>query len=262
MNLLKKTLFILYTKDESQHFGADAGWLDNVRWSPRVSVLFDGQGGTVLTNLQMYYADDCYTNLPAPFLLDSLFGGWWTTPDGQGVEVYNGMLVPPANHTLYARWLSANEVLNSPVDLLWTLGGGAMWFAQTNEVKQGIASMQSGSIGNNQQTQTPVPVPFTWIDNFYPGLSDTSAYEAIASGRGINQRPVWESYVAGLNPTNPLSQFIANIRVSNDIRLILWPPDIYPDRIYTVWGKTNLADTVWGPTNADSRFFKVKVEMP
>ena len=36
------------------------------------------------------------------------------------------------------------------------------------------------------------------------------------------------------------------------------------ERIYTIWGKTNLTDgTDWEcPTNAAHRFFKVKVELP
>jgi hypothetical protein len=107
-----------------------------------------------------------------------------------------------------------------------------------------------------------VPIPFSWLNLFYSGLSGSNAYEVAASVTGPNSHPVWESYVAGLNPTNPLSRFIASIIISNDAHLVTWTPDLRPDRIYTILGKTNLTDTVWGPTNAASRFFKVNVEMP
>lgn len=109
---------------------------------------------------------------------------------------------------------------------------------------------------------TVIPVPFYWIDIYYPGLQNKSAYEAIAIATGTNGRPVWESYLAGLSPTNPASAFIANISISNDFPIVIWSPDIRPDRVYTVLGKTNLTDTTWGPTNSASRFFKVTVDMP
>ena len=46
-----------------------------------------------------------------------------------------------------------------------------------------------------------------------------------------------------------------------------WAPDLdeggtKSERVYMVEGKTNLVDRSWGPTNAASRFFRVKVEMP
>ena len=34
------------------------------------------------------------------------------------------------------------------------------------------------------------------------------------------------------------------------------------ERVYTVEGRESLTDGDWGPTNAASRFFRVKVNMP
>jgi len=69
-------------------------------------------------------------------------------------------------------------------------------------------------------------------------------------------------FVAGLVPTNPASEFVAEITYSTNTPSITWTPD-YPDsRTYTVEGKTNLTDAAWMmPTNAAHRFFRVKVEM-
>ena len=41
-----------------------------------------------------------------------------------------------------------------------------------------------------------------------------------------------------------------------------WKPRL-DDRVYTVWGKTNLMDTTpwYTPTNSATRFFKVTVEL-
>ena len=48
---------------------------------------------------------------------------------------------------------------------------------------------------------------------------------------------------------------------------VTWSPNLNTngiERIYTIWGKTNLTDGAdWEcPTNAAHRFFKVTVEMP
>ncbi len=48
--------------------------------------------------------------------------------------------------------------------------------------------------------------------------------------------------------------------------VIGWEPDLNEggtkhERVYTVEGKANLTDS-WAPTNAASRFFRVKVSMP
>ncbi|MEI7900735.1 MAG: InlB B-repeat-containing protein [bacterium] len=113
-------------------------------------------------------------------------------------------------------------------------------------------------------TTSPVAVPYLWLNQNYSGLSSVADYENVTmNSLGANGLWVWESYVAGLVPTNPGSQFLANIVCSNGVRGITWNPDLRPNRLYTVEGKTNLTDDAWhSPTNAGSRFFRVKVQMP
>ncbi len=105
---------------------------------------------------------------------------------------------------------------------------------------------------------TPVPVPYDWLDPYYPDIEP----DVSAIATGANGLPVWESYVADLNPTNSVSRFVARIAVTNDTPYISWTPDSRPKRRYFIEGKTNLADTVWIPTNSATRFFRVKVELP
>ena len=73
--------------------------------------------------------------------------------------------------------------------------------------------------------------------------------------------------MAGIDPTSTTNHFLAQIVVTNGSAAVTWTPDLNEggtknERIYTVEGKTNLGDELWGPTNAASRFFRVKVEMP
>lgn len=107
---------------------------------------------------------------------------------------------------------------------------------------------------------TPVPVPYEWLAEQYPEEPETN-YEFLANSVGANGVYVWESYVAGLVPTNATSTFTASITLTNQTPYISWSPN-YPDRVYTVQGKGQLTDSSWGPTNSASRFFNVNVEKP
>ncbi len=73
--------------------------------------------------------------------------------------------------------------------------------------------------------------------------------------------------LAGLIPTNATNLFRAVISMKNGEPVIGWEPDLNEggtkhERVYTVEGRESLAGGAWGPTNAASRFFRVKVSMP
>jgi len=112
----------------------------------------------------------------------------------------------------------------------------------------------------------PVPIPLDWLD-LYLGWQDVWGYADLALSQGANGYLFWESYVAGLSPTRPDSKFlITNFVVKNDngkdtVTALDWGPR-RADRVYKVWGKTNLTDGAWhSPTNDATRFFKVDVKM-
>jgi len=106
---------------------------------------------------------------------------------------------------------------------------------------------------------TPVAVPYEWLSQHYPLY--TGDYEILAMGLGANGFTNWQSYVAGLLPTNAQSLFMASISITNSTPYITWAPNL-AERIYTVQGKTNLAASSWGNTNSATRFFKVSVDLP
>lgn len=113
-----------------------------------------------------------------------------------------------------------------------------------------------------------VPVDCSWLDRFPTLLSDNGgSYEAAANAiaaNGVNT--VAECYVAGLVPTNAADVFRAVISWKDGAPVITWEPDLNEggtkhERVYTVEGRESLTQGSWGPTNANSHFFRVKVEL-
>ncbi len=110
-------------------------------------------------------------------------------------------------------------------------------------------------------TTTTQGTPHLWLVQY--GLIAGANYEAAAiadvDGDG---HMAWQEYVAGSNPTNRESVLRTMIDVSNAVPSLTWTPDLGSARVYTVEGRTNLTDAAWGPTNATTRFFKIRVDMP
>jgi uncharacterized repeat protein (TIGR02543 family) len=138
-------------------------------------------------------------------------------------------------------------------------GGGTQVF-ENSAPSSGVHTLYATWSGIT--TTTPIPVPHVWLEDY--GLVTDGDYEAAAfadtDGDGY---PAWQEYIAGTDPTNRNSIFATIITISNDTPFLTWMPDMRPERLYTVEGKARLTDSLWiSPTNAASRFFRVKVEMP
>ncbi len=59
-----------------------------------------------------------------------------------------------------------------------------------------------------ETTNSPVPVPYDWLDAFYPGEHTAQEYEDLAAQAASNGvQTVWQAYVAGLDPTDPAAVF-------------------------------------------------------
>ncbi len=84
---------------------------------------------------------------------------------------------------------------------------------------------------------------------------------ATAHATAANGRPVWECYVAGLDPTDATDDFFATIEmVDGEPQISVGGRGERPGRVYAVEGKSDLGDS-WGPTNAMSRFFHIKARV-
>ena len=121
------------------------------------------------------------------------------------------------------------------------------------------------------ETQTtPVPVPYFELETRFKAYLDAASgdYEAAAHSTGLNGYAIWECYVAGLEPDNPKSKFIAKIEMVDGKPVVTWKPDtpeLRATRTYTTYGKKSLLDLDWTPVTdenkAEYNFFKVEVKM-
>lgn len=109
----------------------------------------------------------------------------------------------------------------------------------------------------------PVSIPTEWLYR-YRGWQGVMGYVDLAVMQGANGMPLWQSYVAGCNPTDKDSKFVTFIEMDgNDAPIISWTPDLGSNRVYVVEGKTNLTDATWHSlTNNGTRFFRVKIGVP
>jgi len=122
-------------------------------------------------------------------------------------------------------------------------------------------------LGNVPVEGTDAAVPVEWL-GLYGGVDEDStpaSLQTVMAQVGDNGLPLWQSWVAGLNPLIPDSQLQANIEVVDGEAVITWSPDLSdaePKRHYTTMGKTNLTDVAWVlPVNEAHHFFKVAVTM-
>lgn len=147
------------------------------------------------------------------------------------------------------------------------IGAGSIAFVQVEVDRFGHPVISDGRANMGAFAGSlPVPVtsqgvPYAWLDGY--GLVTDGDYEAAAlsdpSGKGY---PAWRDYIAGTNPLDSLDRFTALIEATGGEAQITWQPDLTPDRVYTIWGKTNLTNGVeWGNRDPGHRFFKVTVEL-
>ena len=130
----------------------------------------------------------------------------------------------------------------------------------------------------------PVSVPRSWVGDELPtafgqetpavfgalyGSDLASALTAWNGKTDARGRPlrVWEDFVAGTDPTDPLSVLRAAVEMRDGAPCVSWSPDLNAggrtNRIYTVWGASTPASSDWHtPVRPEDRFFKVSVSLP
>ena len=100
------------------------------------------------------------------------------------------------------------------------------------------------------ETQTtPVPVPYAWLDAYYPGEHSAEEYEGLASQLAANGvLTVWQAFVAGLDPTDSGALFeVTDIGENNGVQVTL---PTAPDRVYAIEfldGDLTQTPQVWRP---------------
>ena len=87
-----------------------------------------------------------------------------------------------------------------------------------------------------------VTIPIEWIGTYYPS-ADPSTYQSLVESDGANGRPIWESYVAGLDPTDPASDMVVGKDISLAATNVSFKVTIPPGRVAEVKYLENLAGT-------------------
>ena len=109
---------------------------------------------------------------------------------------------------------------------------------------------------------TPAPVPLDWLVSH--GLAAEGAtdaeFEAAALATAENGRPVWECFVAGLDPTTK-DDFRVFIDMDGGEPVVTWWPSNVAGRVYAVWGKADLTDEWSCPVEPSHRFYQVRVAL-
>ncbi len=109
-------------------------------------------------------------------------------------------------------------------------------------------------------TEMTVSIPNSWIDDRNLRTGEMSYSDAVSGISATSGLRYWAGYIIDEDPD-------AEFRITNFVAhagaiAIGWAPN-RPDRVYTIWGKTNLTDAAWHtPTNSATRFFTVEVSMP
>ncbi len=111
---------------------------------------------------------------------------------------------------------------------------------------------------------TPVPVPKSWIQSKAGRILSACGgdYEAAAmapASNGVSK--VWECYLQGVDPEDGDDRFQLRSKVEDGGVSMWWEPDLGAERKYALEGVENMGDE-WGETNAGTRFYRARVEMP
>lgn len=113
---------------------------------------------------------------------------------------------------------------------------------------------------------TPEPVPYSWLQNYFPGNHSSAEYDAMALlDSDCDGYLNWEEYVLQTNPTNAASGLKASIRMEGGVPHVEYTPSTFLSGYHAVIkGTDDLGAppvdwvTVTGPAAA-YHFFKVVV---
>ena len=123
------------------------------------------------------------------------------------------------------------------------------------------------TIAATETSTTDVPVPYIWLDGYYPGQGVSSAaYEALANGDSDGDGfPVWQEDLLGTDPTNAASRLFATVSMNGGTPVFGWSHTNANIEAagyrYAPKGRDSLDDGAgWQPFASGHRFFKVVVE--
>ena len=143
-------------------------------------------------------------------------------------------------------------------------GSGPVKITSVDFIGTGAVSSLSGSAGSVGTVEIgDVGIPVTWLETRAASALRAAGGDAAAAAlaTAANGRPVWECYVADLDPEDPADDLVADIEIVDGKPVVSILKGASPDRAYETQGAPT-PDGPWGPVSASSRFFRVKAALP
>ena len=281
-----------YSKNAKTYSGSDRGYLANVVWTPiaetfgevldadRLEWTTSGDAEWVpATTVQASDGVDCawagrvgedeYSRIETEVVGPGTVSFDWLVSGRDGDDWFDFYVddIPVRSITGTSSWASVSvDIGDGNHTLAWE------WFrsytgngAELADCRAGLDNVSwTGKTPSQDTESTPVPVPHAWLEEKAAPLLASSGgdYEAAALTTAANGRPVWECYVADLDPT----------KADDDLKVtIAMKPDGTPevsilsgesaDRVYETQGAPEPGGP-WGGVTEESRFFRVKVSLP
>jgi hypothetical protein len=168
-----------------------------------------------------------------------------------------GVTATPSAYFGFVRWAGDYSASNNPITVV----------LDTNITIQAVFGE---IVTTNHST------PYRWLAS-HGYTNDFENAEALIGANGV---PLWHSYIAGLDPNDPNSQFRLTLNASADGTSCVLNWNTTTGRVYTVWsstnlsqdftsvpGATNLSWTVQSFTNVNDRtsppaFYRMEVRKP
>ena len=287
------TIRWLYSKNAATYAGLDRAFLDNVIWTPVEATFSDVLDTTGLS--WSSYGDAEWMTAVSGAAADGEDCAWSgragengysrleTVVEGPGTLTFDWCVsgrdgmdwldfyvddLPYRSTTGTAPWETVSvEIADGTHVLAWE------WFRSYGDYGDEDAFGQAGldkivwtgavPRTDTETETTPVPVPAAWLEaKAASSLAAASGdMEEAANATAANGRPVWECYVADLDPEDPESDLVAGIEWVDGKPVVSILKGESPDRTYKTQGAPEPGGP-WGEVTEESRFFRVKADLP
>ena len=196
------TISWVYDKDGSVSVGADAGWVDDVRFQSRSAPIITNDleltaniGAPLQFGITTNDPNAVTTveNLPAGLIFDSVNSQIIGTPTVVGtfaVDLSSSNSFGTTATTLVLNVIRSMSVAADAPDLIFQTGGDVPWFIQTTTKISGPSALQSGLITPNQSSWIETTVPGPGILNFSWSVSSEQGADFLTillNGRPFDQ---------------------------------------------------------------------------
>ncbi len=244
-------------------------WTTDIDQAEELAAENDGKIITLLANI----AGDDYCRIFAPIVEGEEFCSWARVNKIYLVtaDISRYPDAEDAYYFFFEKWVDFGLGLYGYPTLLMTSGDGSAEGVLYARVGSGVNSIIfdgtldsliecMGSFLETQFSVAAVPVPYTWIEQYYGIQECASDYNERANsdsdGDGFT---TWQEYLCGTDPTDTDSRFEITISVVDGKPVIDWNVSNSELATYTIQGTSDLAKPFTAPVDDTHRFFRVVV---